>query len=184
VPVFLALSGLGWAAAHALAHQTVMSEPAAASTPLDGYLSYLTTSFALCFALALPLAAGAMVGRRWHGSSLRSLWLFAVVPVLGFSGHTVAEPLVGAPGPSWSVSAVVSIVLVGLLVQVPFALVAVGLARRVLWFAEGLARSLARPGQVRAPHPVDRYPRPHLRHAPRVRIDPAHLQRGPPLLPA
>ena len=65
---------------------------------MHGYLSYLPTSFALCFALALPLAAGALAGRRWNGGSARSLWLFGLVPVLGFVGHSFAEPLFGGSG--------------------------------------------------------------------------------------
>ena len=97
-PVLLALSGLGWAAAHAFAHQAVMPPPTDGETAMHGYLSYLTTSFALCFALALPLAAGALAGRRWNGGSARSLWLFGLVPVLGFVGHSFAEPLFGGSG--------------------------------------------------------------------------------------
>jgi hypothetical protein len=184
VPVLLALSGFGWAAAHALAHRTVMSEATPPSTALNGYLSYLTTSFALCLALALPLAAGAMLGKRWQGGSIRSLWFFGLVPVLGFAGHAVAGPLTGASGEAWSVSELGSIALVGLAVQIPFALVAVGLARRVLWLAESLARALVPPGRAHARRPGDRYPPPHGRQTPRVRMELAHRQRGPPPLAA
>ena len=36
--------------------------------------------------------------KRWRGASLQSLWLFGLVPVLGFVGHAVAEPLIaGTP---------------------------------------------------------------------------------------
>ena len=59
-----------------------------AADVLSDYLSYLTTSVALCLALALPLAAGMLMGRRWNSSSARSLWLFGLVPVIGFVGHT------------------------------------------------------------------------------------------------
>ena len=79
VSVLFALSGLGWAAACAVAHRAVMSDPDAPSMA-DQYLGYLATSLALCFALALPLAAGALIGKRWRGASLQSLWLFGLVP--------------------------------------------------------------------------------------------------------
>ncbi len=184
VPVLLALSGLGWAAAHALAHRTVMSETATPSTAVNGYLSYLATSFALCLALALPLAAGAMFGKRWRGGSLRSLWIFGLVPVLGFAGHTVAEPLTGAPGEAWSASTLAPLVLVGLALQLPFALVAVGLARHLLLLAESLAHVLARHGPILVRRPTERCPHPCASRAPRTAIDLAHRQRGPPLLVA
>lgn len=179
--VLLALSGLGWAAAHAFAHQAVMPPTEGGGTALHGYVSYLPTSFALCLALALPLAAGAMLGRRWHGGSVRSLWLFGLVPVIGFVGHSLAEPLFGGSGSSPAELAPIAVV--GLLIQVPFALVAVGLAGHVLWLAESLARILTvtrahhtpRPSRPQLP-PVDR--------APSVRLDLAHSSRGPPPLAA
>lgn len=180
-PVLLALSGLGWAAAHAFAHQAVMPPPTDGETAMHGYLSYLPTSFALCFALALPLAAGALAGRRWNGGSARSLWLFGLVPVLGFVGHSFAEPLFGGSGNTPFELA--PIVVVGLLIQIPFALVAVGLARRVLWLAEGLARVLAGRRAHGAPRP-SRHELPPVGQAPSFRLDPAHSSRGPPLLAA
>jgi hypothetical protein len=181
VPVLLALSGLGWAAAHAVAHHAFMSEAAMAGSALERYFSYLTTSVALCFALALPLAAGAVLGRRWRSTSARSLWLFGLVPVLGYVGHTAAEPLGAAPG---GVSELAPVVLVGLLVQIPFGLVAVGLARRVLWLAESLARALAGPAGAQLPRSLPAYASPHGRRTPAFRLDLAHSQRGPPLLSA
>ena len=111
VPVLLALSGLGWAAAHAVAHRAVMTEPAMPESGMSQYLSYLTTSIALCLALALPLAAGAVLGKRWHATSVRSLWLFGLVPVLGFVGQTLAT----GSGTASSFSAIAPIALVGLL---------------------------------------------------------------------
>jgi hypothetical protein len=183
VSVLLALSGLGWAAAHALAHRTVMGEGSASASALSGYLSYLTTSFALCLALALPLAAGAVVGKRWQGASARSLWLFGLVPVIGFLGHEVAEPLVGGRHGS-DLSALAPVAGVGLAIQIPFALVALGLARRVLWLAETLARTLVRPSCAHEPKATQTFPRPHATRASWFRLDLAHAQRGPPPLPA
>ena len=122
-----------------------MDEPAMAQpSGMAAYLSYLPTSLVLCLALALPLAAGAAVGGRWRGTSIRSLWLFGLVPMFGFLGHSV-EPFVVGDGAATQLGPLVPVALVGLLVQIPFALVAVGLARRILWLAEGLARALTGP---------------------------------------
>jgi hypothetical protein len=182
VPVLLALSGLGWAAAHAFAHEAVMPEPTGGESVAHEYAAYLPTSFALCLALALPLAAGAIAGRRWQGGLGRSLWLFGLVPIIGFVGHSFAEPLAG--GPAHSPSELAPIAAVGLLVQIPFAVVAVGLARRALWLAESLARALVgarAPAPARSPQGHDLAPT-SLSVA--FRLDLAHSQRGPPPLPA
>jgi hypothetical protein len=161
-----------------------MAEADMPAAVLDRYLSYLTTSVALCLALALPLAAGALVGKRWKGASMRSLWLFGLVPVLGFVGHTAAEPLLPGAGTGVSLTSLAPIVVVGLLVQIPFALVAVGFARQVLWLAERLAKVEIVPARtiVRAPTPS--YPRPRASRAPAFRLDFAQTERGPPLLAA
>ena len=184
VPVLLALSGLGWAAVHGVAHRAVMSEPAMPADAIADYLSYLTTSVALCLALALPLAAGVVTGRRWRGSSIRSLWLFGLVPVLGFVGHTVVEPLLGGTALGSSSASLAPIALVGLLIQIPFALVAVGLARHALWLAETLARASARPMRPSFPAGTPGHERPRASHAPAFRLDLAHAGRSPPLLQA
>ena len=149
---------------------------------LDRYLSYLTTSVALCLALALPLAAGAVVGKRWKGTSLRSLWLFGLIPVLGFIGHTATEPV--SHGTAGGVASLLPVALVGLLVQIPFALVAVGFARHLLWLAERLARVEIAPARAVVPAPVAVFPRPHGSRAATFRLDLAHAERGPPLLVA
>ena len=116
VPAFLSVLGLIWLAAHALAHE-VVSGPAAAGhgahTPtLETYMAYLPTSLALCVTLAAAIATGLALGKRWTGRSGRSIWLFGVVPVLGFTGDTLFE------------------------------LVAVGLTGRILWLVERLVWAL------------------------------------------
>jgi len=152
-----------------------MTEPAGAAA----YLSYLPTSLVLCLALALPLAAGAALGGPWRGTSVRSLWLFGLVPVFGFVGHG-AEPFLVGDGTLSQLTALIPVALVGLLIQVPFALVAVGLARRILWLAEGLARALA--GPKTASSVVE--PGPRLRAqssaTPAFRLDHSASERGPP----
>jgi hypothetical protein len=187
VPFLLALSGLGWAAAHAVAHQTVMPDGAKLrESVLHGYLSYLPTSFALCLALALALAAGAALGLRWRRASGRSLWMFGVVPVLGFAGHALTEPLVtgsATAASSLSRTAMLApVVLVGLLVQIPFALVAVALASGILRLAESVARMLAAPTASVGRRVPERHEPAHAARAPAFRLDRAHGQRAPPTL--
>jgi hypothetical protein len=183
VPVLLALSGLGWAAAHAVAHRSAMPEPGAPPSGLEDYLGYMTTSTALCLALALPLAAGAAAGRRWRGASLRSLWLFGLVPLLGFVGHSVVEPaLSGRDAPA--LAAVAPVVLIGLLIQISFALSAVALASRALSLVEGMAHALAPSALRHASRPSLAVRLPQSALAPVFTLGFAHTGRGPPLLPA
>jgi hypothetical protein len=141
LPALLGLLGLAWAGAHALAYD--------GGQGANGYLSFLPTSFALCLALALVLAGASALGKRWSGSPWCSLWLFGVVPVLGFALDTLIE-LPGRGEASLSGTAVVAaellpVVAIGLLLQLPVALVAVGLASGLLRLVEGLAWALFAP---------------------------------------
>jgi hypothetical protein len=152
-----------------------MAEP----TGAGAYLSYLPTSLVLCLALALPLAAGAAVGGRWRGTSMRSLWLFGLVPVFGFVGHSV-EPFIAGNGAVGQLADLASVAVVGLLIQIPFALVAVGLARRILWLAEGLARALAGPRTVSSAAEPEARVRPRSRNTRAFSLDLSASERGPP----
>lgn len=183
--LLLTLSGLGWAAAHALAHRLVSPESVVPGMPgLHGYLGYLPVSLSLCLALALPLAAGAVCGAGWKRTSARSLWLFAAVPVLGFVGHSLLEPVIAG---SATVSATAAaalhltpVALVGLLVQIPFALAAVALGRRLFAFAETVARWLVGPKTALGHRRFGR-PRPaRADRRPSFRLDLGRSQRAPP----
>lgn len=187
VPLLLALSGLGWAAAHAVAHRSVMpGEAKLRESAFQGYLSYLPTSVALCLALALALAAAAAVGLRWRRASGRSLWMFGVVPVLGFAGHALADPFAAGSAPLSSTlsrgAMLAPVVLVGLLVQVPFALVAVAFASGILRVAEGVARALAAPAGTLAGREPERHGPARAVPIRAFRLDRAHGQRAPPSL--
>lgn len=149
---------------------------------VQAYMSYLPTSLVLCLALALPLAAGAAVGKRWRGASITSLWLFGLVPVLGFVGHALAEPLFQGDGGVSRLYDLTPVVLVGLLIQIPFALVAVGLAHRVLWLAESLARALTRPRSTAGRREPESFGRPRALNTRAFSLDLSHGQRAPPSL--
>jgi hypothetical protein len=151
---------------------------------MHGYLSYLPVSLALCLALALPLAAGVICGLRWRAASLRSLWLFAVVPVLGYAGHALLEPLVTGSATLAQTSAtavhLTPVALVGLLVQIPFALAAVALGRHILALAETVARWLVGPRVALGGRIAGRHQLAGTERAPVFRLDRAHGQRAPP----
>jgi hypothetical protein len=154
LPTLVGALGVVWAGAHVLAHDIVM-QPAAGSDhgatngPVDHVLTFLPTSLALCLALALAVTAGAGLGRRWTGSAGRSLWLFGLAPMLGFAVDSLLElPVHGHASPSGSAVLALELapaLLVGLAVQIPFALAALGLASRILLFAERLAEALCAP---------------------------------------
>jgi hypothetical protein len=186
VPLALALGGLGWALAHAVAHHAVTGMASPQAVAPQGYLAYAPTSLVLCLALALPLAAGAALGRRGRRASLRFLWLFGLVPVLGFAGHAFAEPLVvgGSPAAQGAAAAALApVLLVGLLIQVPFALAALGLARGIVLLAEAVARAAHRP-RTAVRRAAERHALARGGRIPAFRLDRAHGQRAPPVLPA
>ena len=161
VPAFLGVFGLIWVAAHALAHDVVASSRprghAAHGASAEGYVAYLPTSLALCLTLAIadlerawPLASDGQGGPAGRSGSS------AVVPVLGFAADTLVE--LAIHGPTAAAGAeLVPVLLVGLLVQLPFALVAVRLAGKLLWLVERVAWALrdtvigGRPVELGAP---------------------------------
>ena len=146
LPLLLSVFGLLWAAAHALVHDVVSPGAQAHGGDHAGtlatYAGYLPTSLALCLVLATTIAAGVAFGKRWTPVSGPTLWLFGLVPVLGF----LADSLVGLPTHgSFSGAALVElvpVVVIGLLVQIPFAITAVGLGGTILALAERLAWTL------------------------------------------
>ncbi len=188
LPALLTLFGLVWAGAHAVAHDIVTpthsAHAPAHGQALESYVAYAPTSFALCLALALALATGAAFGKRWTGSSGRSLWLFGVVPVLGFAVDTLVElPAHGQgtlAGTAVVAAELVPALLVGLLVQLPFALVAFGLASRILWLAEGLAWALRAPREAAPPPTTGSVAWKWTTRAPAFHLDGASRSRAPP----
>ena len=130
----------GWP--RTLAHDVVV-QPAgdghgAGHPDVGSYVAYLPTSLALCLTLAAAIATGVALGKHWAGRSGRSLWLFGLVPVLGFAADTLVEAT-SRGSTAETTAALVPVFLIGLLVQVPFALVVVGLVGGVFWLVEHLA---------------------------------------------
>jgi hypothetical protein len=74
------------------------------------------------------------------------------------------------------------VLVVGLLIQVPFALVALALAGGILRAAEGLARALAAPAVSLGSREPERHEPARTERARAFRLDRAHGQRAPPSL--
>lgn len=165
-PLFLTLAGPAWVAAHAVAYRLTAPEHAEGGA----YSHYVPTSLALCIGLAVCLlSAGALAGRPRDLAPFEAAWLFGVSPVLGFA---LAE------GSGHSASALGAL----LVMQLPFALLALVLARGLFVLARGLAKALAWPQTSPLPalELLERLPETGARGGRRPAG--ARRQRAPPLL--
>ena len=175
----LPLMTVGSLAAHSLAYLLV--EPSAAQrgrlleSTGHGYLSTMPFLLGACGALVLA-GTLAYATRALRGStSALPAWPLALVPLVGFTLQEHLERLLSGS----AVSPLEPTFLVGLALQLPFALAALLVARRVAVAAEALGKILAGPPRTR--------PRPG--HSPRPpvaillsqhHVALAHRERGPP----
>ena len=143
LPLLLSVFGVLWAAAHALVHGLVspgaQAHGAGHAGMLETYAGYLPVSLALCLALATTIAAGVALGKRWTAVSGPTLWLFGLVPVLGFAADFVVGPSTHGSSSGASLVELGPVIVIALLVQIPFAVTAVGLGSTILLLAERLA---------------------------------------------
>ena len=142
----LALSVLGWLSAHGLAYRFVAPDPherhhlLAASG--HSYLPYVPFALTFCVAIvAVCLAALVATGIRARSSPRISLASLGVVPLLAFTAQEHLEHFLHQGGHLHMVAAEPTFV-VGMLLQLPFALAAVFVGRALLTFAAALARRL------------------------------------------
>jgi hypothetical protein len=143
--VAISLMSIGSLAAHSLAYRLVEPDAGARAEALagtgHGYLAYAPFLVASALAVvAAALAAAAVRGARGTPITAPSTWQLALLPPLGFAlqehleriasgsgvGHLLAEPAF----------------LVGLALQLPFALVALLAARELTRAAASLGRAL------------------------------------------
>jgi hypothetical protein len=139
----LPLMAAGCLGAHSAAYRLV--EPAAPE-PAHGYLTIAPLLLAIGVALGLVAALGSVAAGR--SRAVVSVRLFALLPPLAF---TLQEHLERAFQPSVSAleTALDPVFLVGLALQLPFALGAVAVARSLLRAAEVAGAGLLRPPRVR-----------------------------------
>jgi hypothetical protein len=142
--------------AHALAYRIVYPDAQVRwqvllSTGHD-YLSYWPLLFGVVGGVLLVGFAATLVAAvRRHEPRPVPAWAFALLPLLGFTVQEFAERwLIGGGFPWWAV--LQPTFRIGLLLQLPFALIAFLLARFLLRSAEGVVRVL-RPG-ARIPQPL------------------------------
>lgn len=182
----LPLTAGGSLLAHAASYRIVAPEAEERTELLTasghGYLAYAAPFLALCLALVLAGAARRTVTAVRGEPALQvSAWPFAVLPPLYFLlqehlerwMHTGGFPLEAALEPTF---------VVGLALQLPFALAAFFVARAVLNLADRLGRALA---SADTPRPTVTTPlvRPPSPNADRPRVPALALgygERGPP----
>jgi hypothetical protein len=185
--IALPVMAAGSLGAHSLSYLLVSARttPAgeASERASSGEASYLVLFLGIVAATAIVAACArvllARAGARRAGSV--SPWLFLVLPPLAFASQELAERLLNAEAFPFQ-AALEPCFLVGLLLQLPFGLLALLVARALLRVVERIARVLAprprprlatgapwRPGRI-----VD------LPQIPVLAL--GHAERGPPAL--
>jgi hypothetical protein len=185
--VALPVMAAGSLVAHSLSYLFVSARAAENGGEMSertssGDISYLVLFLGILAATGLVAAiARLLLGRRRRRGVELSPWLFFVLPPLAFALQEFAERLLRAEAFPFH-AALEPRFLLGLLLQLPFGLLALLVARALLRVVERLVRALAR---ARAPRL-----RPTVSWSPRQGFDlpriPAlalgYPQRGPPAL--
>jgi hypothetical protein len=182
IPLMLA----GSQAAHVLAYRWEYPNPVVRSRVLaatgHGYLHYLPLVLGLGGAVLLVALLFAIRDVR-RGVALRALpaWAFALVPPLGFSLQELSERALEGGVAGWS-TMLEPTFLVGLLLQLPFAVAAYLVARLLIGTALRVAQALPTTSPSRryrrAETPIRRWSEPALATAPLLARRMA--ERGPP----
>jgi hypothetical protein len=180
--------GTGSIGAHSLSYLVVSTRGTegageASERASSGGPSYLVLFLGIVAAIAIVAACARLLLGRARGRRAGSVspWLFFVLPPLAFAAQELAERLLSAEAFPFQ-AALEPRFLVGLLLQLPFGLLALLVARALLRVVERIARALA-------PRPTPRLA-PSAPWRPRQIVDlpriPAlalgHAERGPPAL--
>jgi hypothetical protein len=184
--ISLTLMVVGSLAAHSLAYRAVAPDGDEHLALLEhsghGYLAYAHLALALCVTVVLVglvlVVVGAMKGRACSGVPV---WLFGLVLSLGFAVQEHVERLVGSGEVQFDVVLEPTFV-VGLVLQLAFALVAAVVARALLALGEVIGRALAgrRPRRLGA-NPSGCKSTSSVALAPSSILALGHAQRAPPL---
>ena len=133
----LPLLAVGWLSAHALAYELVPAEEHG-----HGYLAQAPLFLTLCAATVSVALAVRTAGRR--GRMLPG-WLVGALPLLGFAVQEHLERGLALGAVPWG-TALEPVFLLGLVLQLPFALAALVVARALTALADAVAaRPPARP---------------------------------------
>jgi hypothetical protein len=143
----LPLAAAGWIGAHSVAYVLVVPDPDHRAELLSdsghGYLG--TTPLILACAITLVIAGLALAildGLRGRSLARVPAWPIALVPPLGFAGQEHLERLIELNAFPFG-AALEPTFLVGMALQLPFALAAATLARAVLALGNVIGRTLA-----------------------------------------
>ena len=181
----LPLAAAGWLGAHAVAYALVVPDPDHRSQLLShsghGYLGAAPLILACAITLvAAGLALAIHDGLRGRARARVPVWPVALVPPLGFAVQEHLERLIELN--AFPLDAVLEpTFLVGMALQLPFALAAVALARAVLALGHRIGRAVAarRSAQPRA-HPRSWRLPVWLASKPVRPLAAGHSERAPP----
>ena len=148
-----ALMAIGSVVAHSLAYRLVAPTHGGRHDMMadsgHGYFVHWRTCVAICGAVLVIALAVAAFDRMRTGRTVRlPVWLFAVVPPVGFGITEHFERFLHDGTFPWAAAAAPTFA-VGLLLQFPFALAAWLAARALLALALGLVDSLRAPPRLR-----------------------------------
>jgi hypothetical protein len=151
--VVFALTVAGWISAHEVAYRLALPHPHAGGSDVaergHAYLAFGALVLALCFLIALVCTAGLVARPDGLRPPSRRLLLFVVlVPPLGFALQELAEGLLTTGALPYEAASEPTFLL-GILLQLPFALAALTVARVLFAFARCLARSVGGAGRPR-----------------------------------
>jgi hypothetical protein len=141
-----ALAIAGWTSAHEVAYRLALPHPHVGG-PGSGktghaYLAYASLLVVLCLLVAVLCTAGLVARNHPLGTpSRRLLLLFVLLPPLGFALQEVTESLL-TTGVLQAEAALEPTFLVGILLQLPFALAALFAAHVLFAVARSLARTV------------------------------------------
>lgn len=126
----LPLLAIGWLSAHALAYELVAAEEHG-----HGYMAQAPLFLTLCAATAAVALAHRFLGRR---DRAMPPWLAGLLPLAGFTLQEHLERALAADGSAWA-TGLEPVFLLGLLLQLPFALAALVAARALADAADAVA---------------------------------------------
>jgi hypothetical protein len=181
------LVAAGTLGGHVLGYRFALADSAERAQLLEGtghgYLDHAPLVLGLCVALAgvalLLLGIAAASGKPM---TVTAPWLFALLPPAVFTGQEHVERLLHGGHPEWT-TALEPPFLVGLLLQLPFAVAAVLLARALAAVAGAIGRALTGGSGVQRISSVTALACPAAATLPRVRVAGlAYGERGPPSL--
>jgi hypothetical protein len=182
----LLLLAIGSLTAHSLAYRAVAPDGEAHALLEQsghGYLFYAHLGLALCVTAVLVALVLVVVGAKGRTSSDVPVWLFGLVPALGFAVQEHVERLV-VTGEIPAAVVLEPTFAIGLLLQLAFALLAAMLVRALLAVGEAIGKALAGRRRPLAASSASFESTSKVTVPPSSILALGHAQRAPPLNPS